>query len=230
MARKKVRAGGTLLFIGGTGGRHTAPGLALIGALTAAVPALREKPGTRDRAGSHQPHRCRVCRHTIVGISARQSARCSSRATPQYAADRARRWPGRHSRTRRPHYDQHSPNRRHLRHRRRPTARQAMSPARRDSETDPTGRPRPGTLPHGNSGPNDVWLGTLALEASVGKTVMSAGARARQTQEEQFYSYLVKAPPSFNSRMVGYSEASIAVAPPICRSGSCWTNALLRNW
>ena len=40
MARKKVRAGGTLLFIGGTGGRHTAPGLALIGALTAAVPAL----------------------------------------------------------------------------------------------------------------------------------------------------------------------------------------------
>jgi len=40
MARKKVRAGGTLLFIGGTGGRHTAPGMALIGALTAAMPAL----------------------------------------------------------------------------------------------------------------------------------------------------------------------------------------------
>jgi len=40
MARKKVRAGGTLLFMGGTGGRHTAPGMALIGALTAAMPAL----------------------------------------------------------------------------------------------------------------------------------------------------------------------------------------------
>ena len=40
MARKKVRAGGTLLFIGGTGGRHTAPGMALVGALTAAMPAL----------------------------------------------------------------------------------------------------------------------------------------------------------------------------------------------
>ena len=40
MARKKVRAGGTLLFMGGTGGRHTAPGMALIGALTAALPAL----------------------------------------------------------------------------------------------------------------------------------------------------------------------------------------------
>ncbi len=40
MARKKVRAGGTLLFMGGTGGRQTAPGMALVGALTAAMPAL----------------------------------------------------------------------------------------------------------------------------------------------------------------------------------------------
>jgi len=39
-AAKKVRAGGTLLFMGGTGGRRTAPGLALIGSLTAAGPAL----------------------------------------------------------------------------------------------------------------------------------------------------------------------------------------------
>jgi NAD(P)-dependent dehydrogenase (short-subunit alcohol dehydrogenase family) len=36
----KVRAGGTLLFMGGTGGRRTAPGLAFISALTAALPAL----------------------------------------------------------------------------------------------------------------------------------------------------------------------------------------------
>jgi len=36
----KVRAGGTLLFIGGTGGRRVAPGLSLIGATTAAMPAL----------------------------------------------------------------------------------------------------------------------------------------------------------------------------------------------
>ena len=40
MASRKVRPGGTLLFMGGTGGRHTAPGMALIGALTAALPAL----------------------------------------------------------------------------------------------------------------------------------------------------------------------------------------------
>jgi len=36
----RVRPGGTLLFMGGTGGRSTAPGFALIGALTAAEPAL----------------------------------------------------------------------------------------------------------------------------------------------------------------------------------------------
>jgi NAD(P)-dependent dehydrogenase (short-subunit alcohol dehydrogenase family) len=36
----KVRPGGTLLFMGGTGGRSTTPGLALIAALTAALPAL----------------------------------------------------------------------------------------------------------------------------------------------------------------------------------------------
>jgi NAD(P)-dependent dehydrogenase (short-subunit alcohol dehydrogenase family) len=36
----KIRPGGTLLFMGGTGGRRTAPGLSLISALTAALPAL----------------------------------------------------------------------------------------------------------------------------------------------------------------------------------------------
>ena len=39
-AAKKVRPGGTLLFMGGTGGRRTAPGLALVSAITAALPAL----------------------------------------------------------------------------------------------------------------------------------------------------------------------------------------------
>src|SRR3984957_12837275 len=39
-AAKKVRPGGTLLFMGGTGGRRTAPGLALVSALTAALPAM----------------------------------------------------------------------------------------------------------------------------------------------------------------------------------------------
>jgi NAD(P)-dependent dehydrogenase (short-subunit alcohol dehydrogenase family) len=39
-AAGKVRPGGTLLFMGGTGGRRTAVGLAFVSALTAALPAL----------------------------------------------------------------------------------------------------------------------------------------------------------------------------------------------
>jgi NAD(P)-dependent dehydrogenase (short-subunit alcohol dehydrogenase family) len=39
-AATKVRAAGTLIFMGGTGGRRTATGLALISALTAASPAM----------------------------------------------------------------------------------------------------------------------------------------------------------------------------------------------
>jgi NAD(P)-dependent dehydrogenase (short-subunit alcohol dehydrogenase family) len=39
-AAGKVRPGGTLLFMGGTGGRSTAAGLSLIAALTAALPAM----------------------------------------------------------------------------------------------------------------------------------------------------------------------------------------------
>ena len=39
-AANKVRPGGTLLFIGGTGGRKTVKGLVLVSALTAALPAL----------------------------------------------------------------------------------------------------------------------------------------------------------------------------------------------
>jgi NAD(P)-dependent dehydrogenase (short-subunit alcohol dehydrogenase family) len=39
-AAPKVRPGGTLLFIGGTGGRRAGPGLALVSAATAAMPAL----------------------------------------------------------------------------------------------------------------------------------------------------------------------------------------------
>lgn len=36
----KVRPGGTLLFMTGTGGRHPAPGMSLVTAITAAMPAL----------------------------------------------------------------------------------------------------------------------------------------------------------------------------------------------
>ena len=39
-AAPRVRPGGTVLFVGGTGGRRTAPGLAFFSALTAALPAM----------------------------------------------------------------------------------------------------------------------------------------------------------------------------------------------
>lgn len=39
-AAKKVRPGGTLIFMGGTGGRQPAPGMALVTAMTAALPAM----------------------------------------------------------------------------------------------------------------------------------------------------------------------------------------------
>jgi NAD(P)-dependent dehydrogenase (short-subunit alcohol dehydrogenase family) len=39
-AARKVRAGGTLIFIGGTSGRRAAAGFALMSALTAAKPAM----------------------------------------------------------------------------------------------------------------------------------------------------------------------------------------------
>jgi NAD(P)-dependent dehydrogenase (short-subunit alcohol dehydrogenase family) len=42
LATGKVRAGGSLVFISGTGGRRRGMGLTLIGALTAAAPALTE--------------------------------------------------------------------------------------------------------------------------------------------------------------------------------------------
>ena len=90
MARKKVRAGGTLLFIGGTGGRHTAPGMALIGALTAAAPALvrnlalesRRFASTSSLPGLSTHH----CRHLCSAISSMLAAsnsaiRCRSGAS-----------------------------------------------------------------------------------------------------------------------------------------------------
>ncbi|WP_327288330.1 SDR family oxidoreductase [Streptomyces sp. NBC_01198] len=39
-SRDKVRAGGTLIFIGGTGGRRPGVGMSVMGALTASLPAL----------------------------------------------------------------------------------------------------------------------------------------------------------------------------------------------
>ena len=48
-AAGKIRPGGTLLFMGGTGGRRAAAGRSFIAALTAALPALTRASRSRSR-------------------------------------------------------------------------------------------------------------------------------------------------------------------------------------
>ena len=128
-AANKVRPGGTLLFMGGTGGRRTAKGFALISAITAAMAAMTKNlalelalfASTSSPPGLSTRH-CRV--------APRQSARRAPRAAAYHSADRPRGWPSRRGRARRTHHDEHRSYRRHLRHRRRATARRGL--AKRD--------------------------------------------------------------------------------------------------
>jgi hypothetical protein len=117
----KVRPGGTILFIGGTGGRRPAAG-ALIAAFTAAIPAL-----TKALVLEFAPVRVNLIA-PAVGIAARRSAGRASRAAPHDAADRARGRSGRRRRARRPPHDEHSGHRSNARHRRWPAARRGVSP------------------------------------------------------------------------------------------------------
>src|SRR5215470_2443088 len=83
----RVRAGGTLLFMGGTGGRRRGPGMSLIAAGTAGVPAM-----IANLAFEVAPIRVNLIAAGFVD-------------TP------ARRLTGRCRRPRRPHYDEHRPDR-----------------------------------------------------------------------------------------------------------------------
>jgi NAD(P)-dependent dehydrogenase (short-subunit alcohol dehydrogenase family) len=78
-AAKKVRPDGTLLFMGGTGGRRTAPGLALISALTAAMPALTknlalELAPIRVNLISRRASSTHRCRHRCSAINLKTGA------------------------------------------------------------------------------------------------------------------------------------------------------------
>jgi threonine dehydrogenase-like Zn-dependent dehydrogenase len=107
-AVRKVRPGGTLLFIGGTGGRRPAAG-PLITTFTAAIPALTKALSswllfalTLSRPASST----RRCRHRCSAISWTRVASSSARRFPSAV------WsPGRRRRSRRPPYDQHSNHR-----------------------------------------------------------------------------------------------------------------------
>ena len=119
----RVRPGGTLLFMGGTGGRRPGPGLGIVSALTAALPAL-----IANLALELAPVRVNLIaaglrRHAAVGVAARRRPGRAPRRAPRHAADRARRRPGRRRRARRAPHGQHGADRRDIRHRRRPAAR-----------------------------------------------------------------------------------------------------------
>ena len=64
----KMRPGGTLLLMGGTGGRRISRDLGLVSAATAALPAVRGHARARARAGPRQPHRRRLRRHPPVRV------------------------------------------------------------------------------------------------------------------------------------------------------------------
>ena len=125
-AAGKVRPGGTLLFMGGTGGRRTAPGFYLSPRSPAALPAMTKNLALELAPDPRQPDRRRIRRHTIVRGPSRRPAGRAPRTAPDHAANRTRRRAGRHRRTRDPPHDQLGANRRDLRHRRGPAARRNL--------------------------------------------------------------------------------------------------------
>ena len=122
-AAATMRPGGSLLFMGGTGGRKRGPGLSIIAAGTAALPAL-----VANLAVEVAPVRVNLIAAGFVDtpLSADllgeqlENRRDELRAD---AAHRARRRTGRRRRARHPRDGEHGADRRDLRHRRRPAAR-----------------------------------------------------------------------------------------------------------
>ena len=64
-AADKVRPPGSLVFMGGTGARRPRAGLAIASTAIVAFPTLDPR----------QPDRCRLCRHTPIGINSRRRPR-----------------------------------------------------------------------------------------------------------------------------------------------------------
>ena len=71
-AARKVRAGGTLIFIGGTSGRRAAAGFALIVGSHGRKARHDDEPRGRARARPSQRHRRRLRGHTVVGTTSRR--------------------------------------------------------------------------------------------------------------------------------------------------------------
>jgi NAD(P)-dependent dehydrogenase (short-subunit alcohol dehydrogenase family) len=117
-AKDKMRAGGTLLLMGGTGGRRIGHGLGIVPAATAALP-----PFTAALALELAPVRVNLIAAGFVDTPLSASLlgdRLEDRRNELAgdAADRPRRGPRGRCRARRPHHEQHGTHRRDLRHRR----------------------------------------------------------------------------------------------------------------
>ena len=101
---RKVRLGGTLLFVGGTGARRPVVGLGMVSTITAALPVLTANLAL-ELARPGQPHRRRLCRYTVVGVPARRRTRKPPQAASRNASHRTRRRTRRRRRTRGAHHD-----------------------------------------------------------------------------------------------------------------------------
>ena len=125
-AAPKMRPGGCLLLMGGTGGRRISRALGIASAATAALP-----PFTATLALELAPVRVNLIAAGFVdtplsasyfsseGLDARREE------LREHASDRSRRRPGGRRRPCGSSHDQHRPDRRDLRHRRRPAVRLA---------------------------------------------------------------------------------------------------------
>lgn len=124
---QKVRPGGTLLFMGGTGARRPGIGLAIASTLTAAIPAL-----AANLALELAPVRVNVIAAGFVdtrlsGIAPGRGTRKPPQSASRHTSHPARRRTSRRRGARCTHHDQHGPHRRDLRHRRRATACRAVA-------------------------------------------------------------------------------------------------------
>jgi NAD(P)-dependent dehydrogenase (short-subunit alcohol dehydrogenase family) len=91
----RMRPPGTLLFIGGTGGRRPGVGLTLISALTNALPALIANLALELAPIRANLHRRGLRRYALVRVDSRRPARGTPRGAPRHAAHRPRRRTGR---------------------------------------------------------------------------------------------------------------------------------------
>ena len=86
-----VEPGGTLVFMGGTGGRRPGLGMTIMTHGHGRPARAHRQPGAGARADPRQPDRRRLRRHAPVGVAARRPARRAPRPVARHSAYRSRR-------------------------------------------------------------------------------------------------------------------------------------------